>query len=104
MSAFLPENPGVIKMDRIAEIRRLHFVKNEAVSALAKTFNLSSPTIRKQLRTVEEPVYPTRQHPPRPKLGTYLDQLQTWLENDATLPVKRRRTAQCLYKCLQVEG
>lgn len=29
MSGFLPENPGVIEMDIIAEIRRLHFVENE---------------------------------------------------------------------------
>jgi hypothetical protein len=38
MTGFLPENPGVIKMDVIAEIRRLHFVENKTVSALAKTF------------------------------------------------------------------
>jgi hypothetical protein len=29
MTGFLPENPGVIKMDVIAEIRRLHFVENK---------------------------------------------------------------------------
>jgi transposase len=91
-------------MDMIAEIRRLHFVENETVSALAKMFKLSRPTIRKHLKTIEEPVYSTRQHQPHPKLGTYLDQLQTWLENDAALPGKRRRTAQRLYECLQVEG
>jgi transposase len=104
MSGFLPENPGVIKMDMIAEIRRLHFVENETVSALAKTFKLSRPTIRKHLKTLEEPVYSTRQHQPHPKLGTYLDQLHAWLRNDAALPGKRRRTAQRLYECLQVEG
>ncbi|MFZ2168208.1 MAG: IS21 family transposase [Methylococcaceae bacterium] len=91
-------------MDMIAEIRRLHFVENETVSALAKTFKLSRPTIRKHLKTVGEPVYPTRQHQPHPKLGTYLDLLQSWLENDAALPGKRRRTAQRLFECLQVEG
>ena len=47
-------------MDMIAEIRRLHFVENETVSAPAKTFKLSRPTIRKHLKTVEEPIYPTR--------------------------------------------
>ena len=104
MSGFLPENPGVIKLDMIAEIRRLHFVENGTVSALAKTFKLSRPTIRKHLKTVKEPVYPTRQHQPHPKLGAYLDLLQTWLKNDASLPGKRRRTAQRLYEGLQVEG
>ena len=90
-------------MDIIAEIRRRHFVENETVSALAKTFKLSRPTIRKHLKTVEEPVY-QRQHQPHPKLGTFLDQLEAWLEKDAALPRKQRRTAQRLYECLQVEG
>jgi hypothetical protein len=34
---------------------------------------LSRPTIRKHLNTVEEPVYPTRQHQPHLKLGAYID-------------------------------
>ena len=28
MTGFLPEKPGVIKMEVITEIRRLHFVEN----------------------------------------------------------------------------
>jgi hypothetical protein len=38
ISGFLPENPGVLKMDTIAEIRRLHFVENISIRELAKTF------------------------------------------------------------------
>ena len=91
-------------MEVIAEIRRLHFVEHVTVSDLAKQFKLSRPTIRKHLKTVEEPVYSTRQHQPHPKLGDYLDQLKSWLDLDATLPSKRRRTAQRWYECLQVEG
>jgi transposase len=104
MTGFLPENPGVIKMEVIAEIRRLHFVENVTVSDLAKQFALSRPTIRRHLKTVEEPVYPVRKNQPHPKLGNYLDQLKSWLELDAALPGKRRRTAQRLFECLQVEG
>lgn len=91
-------------MEVIAEIRRLHFVEHVTVSDLAKQFKLSRPTIRKHLKTVKEPVYSTRQHQPHPKLGDYLDQLKSWLDLDATLPSKRRRTAQRLYECLQIEG
>lgn len=91
-------------MEVIAEIRRLYFVEHVTVSDLAKQFKLSRPTIRKHLKTIKEPVYPTRQHQPHPKLGEYLDQLKSWLELDAALPSKRRRTAQRLYECLQVEG
>lgn len=39
-----------------------------------------------------------------PKLGDYLARLQAWLELDAALPSKRRRTAERLFECLQVEG
>jgi len=104
MTGFLPENPGVIKVEVVAEIRRLHFVEKVTVSDLAKQFKLSRPTIRKHLKTVEEPVYPVRKPQPHPKLGHYLDPLHGWLEADALLPTKRRRTAQRLYECLQVEG
>ena len=91
-------------MDVIAEIRRLHFVENKTVSALAKTFKLSRPTICKHLKTVEEPVYTSRKDQPHPKLGDYLNQLDDWLTKDAGLPRKQRRTAQRLFECLQIEG
>lgn len=68
MSGFLPENPGVLEMDTIAEIRRRHFVEKETISSLSKAFKLSRPTIRKHLKTVIEPVY-QRKHQPHPKLG-----------------------------------
>jgi len=91
-------------MDTIAEIRRLHFVENIKISELAKRFKLSRPTIRKHLKTIETPVYSSRKEQPHPKLGDYLNQLNDWLEKDAGLPRKQRRTAQRLFECLQIEG
>jgi len=90
-------------MDIIAEIRRRHFIENETISSLAQTFKLSRPTIRKHLKTVEEPAY-VRTEQPYPKLGAHIVQLKASLETDAALPRKQRRTAQRLYECLQVEG
>ena len=103
MSGFLPENPGVLVMDIIAEIRRRHFIENETITSLAEAFKLSRPTIRKHLKTIAEPVY-QRQNQPHPKLGPFHEQLEAWLEQEAHLPRKQRRTAQRLYECLQVEG
>jgi transposase len=103
MSGFLPENPGVIEMDVIAEIRRRFHVENETITSLANAFDLSRPTIRKHLKTVEEPIY-HRQNQPHPKLGLFHSQLDAWLEQEAHFPRKQRRTAQRLYECLQVEG
>lgn len=90
-------------MDVIAEIRRRHLVEKESISSLALAFKLSRPTIRKHLKTVEEPAY-QRKHQPHPMLGWFHEQLHTWLEQEADLPRKQRRTAQRLYECLQVEG
>jgi DNA-binding transcriptional ArsR family regulator len=103
MSGFLPENPGVLVMDIIAEIRRRHFIENETITSLAEAFKLSRPTIRKHLKTIAEPVY-QRQNQPHPKLGPFHEQLEDWLEQEAHLPRKQRRTAQRLYECLQVDN
>lgn len=103
MTGFLPEKPGVIKMDVIPEIRRLHFVEKETISALAVRFKLSRPTIRKHLNTVEEPTC-RRKDQPHPKLGSFCQQLDTWLEREALLPRKQRRTARRMYEGLQAEG
>lgn len=92
-------------MDVLPEIRRLHFVEHVSISELAKRFQLSRSTIRKHLNTLEEPAYPTRQHQPHLKLGAYTEPLKQWLESNAALPgKKRKRTAQRLYECLQMEG
>jgi hypothetical protein len=61
-------------MDVIAEIRRRFHVDHETITSLSSTFNLSRPTIRKHLKTIEEPVY-QRQNQPHPKLGSFHQQL-----------------------------
>lgn len=104
MSGILPENPGVISVELIAELRRLHFVEKVNISELARRFHLSRPTVRKHLHTAGDPVYPPRQQQPYPQLGPYLDRLKDWLAVDTSLPRKRRHTAQRLFERLQVEG
>ena len=104
MTGFLPEQPGVIRVELIAEIRRLHFVEKVTISALARRFDLCRATVRKHLQTEGDPVYPTRTKQPYPQLGPYIDQLKDWLEFDTTLPKKRRHTAHRLFERLQVEG
>jgi transposase len=90
-------------MDHIAEIRRRHFISGENISEIAKSLNLSRPTVRKALQAETEPVY-QRQVQPTPKLGDFKEQLTDWLVFDSKLPKRRRRTAQRLFECLQVEG
>ena len=90
-------------MDVIAEIRQRFYVENETITSLASAFNISRLTIRKHLKTIEELIY-QRQNQPHPKLGSFHDQLEAWLEQEAHFPRKQRRTAQRLYEYLQVEG
>ena len=93
----------MLSMDHIAEIRRRHFISGESISSIAKSLNLSRPTVRKALKSDTEPVY-QRQVQPIPKLGDFKEQLTDWLVFDSKLPKRRRRTAQRLFECLQVEG
>ena len=94
----------MIRVELIAELRRLHWVERVSISELAKRFNLSRPTVRKHLHTEGDPIYPVRKQQPYPQLGPYLDLLRDWLEADISLPKKRRHTAQRLFERLQVEG
>jgi len=90
-------------MEHIAEIRRRHFISKESISAIANSLNLSRQTVRKALKSEAEPIY-QRKTQPTPKLGAFKAQLSDWLERDAKLPKRQRRTAQRLFECLQVEG
>ncbi|MFQ5641996.1 MAG: IS21 family transposase [bacterium] len=90
-------------MDIIAEIRRRHFVSGESISSIARSLNISRPTVRKHLKTETEPVY-RRQVQPSRRLGPFKAQLLEWLDYDAKLPKKQRRTAQRLFESLVAEG
>jgi transposase len=90
-------------MDFIAEIRRRHFISDESISSIALSLNLSRTTVRKHLKTIEEPVY-QRKNQSFPKLGEFQERLKQWLETESHLPKKQRRTAQRLFEGLQTEG
>lgn len=90
-------------MDIIAEIRRRHFVSKERISSIARSLGLSRPTVRKHLKTEVEPKY-RRQKQCAPKLGEFKALLTKWLETEALLPKKQRRTAMRLYEGLVAEG
>ncbi len=90
-------------MDVIAEVRRRYHVSEETVSSIARSLKISRPTVRKYLNTVEEPVY-LRENQPAPKLAEFKSLLTEWLETEAKLPKKQRRTAMRLFEGLQEAG
>ncbi|WP_156421888.1 ArsR family transcriptional regulator [Paucibacter sp. KCTC 42545] len=94
---------GVLNMEVIAEIRRRHLVSKESISSIARDLNLSQPTVRKHLQTIEALGY-VRQHQPAPKLGCFQATLESWLQTERHLPKAQRRTAKRLFEGLQSEG
>jgi DNA-binding IclR family transcriptional regulator len=79
-------------MEFIAEIRRRHFVGKESISSIARSLQLSRPTVRKALKALAEPGY-QRQSQPLPKLGEFLALLERWLDIESRLPKRQKRTA-----------
>lgn len=90
-------------MDIISEIRRRFIVQKQSISFIAREMNLSRPTVRKHIRTIEDPRY-QRAIAVAPKLGKYEVQLTTWLESESKLAKHHRRTAQRLFEGLQEQG
>lgn len=90
-------------MDIIYEIRRRHLVQKQSISAIAREMQISRPTVRKYLNTIEEPKY-DRVQPPSPRLGEFEGQLIEWLEEEVKLARPRRRSARRLFEGLQEIG
>ncbi len=90
-------------MDIIAEVRKRHFVSKESISSIARSLGVSRPTVRKHLQIEAEPIY-QRQIQIAPKLGEFKVLLTKWLEAEALLPQRQRRTAVRLYEGLVDEG
>ncbi|MDH5331681.1 MAG: IS21 family transposase, partial [Aquincola sp.] len=91
-------------METIGKIRRRRLVKQDTISGIARDLGLSRNTVKKALRTGGEPFEYRRERQPRPQLGPYLGLLEQWLEADAKLPLRERRSAQRLYEMLRLEG
>ena len=67
--------------------------------------NLSRTTVRKYVDyDGDVPKYPNRKERPKPQLGAFEETLRQWLETDAHLPRKQKRTARRLFEGLQKAG
>ena len=93
----------MLGMEFIAEIRRRYLVNGESVSSIARSLQLSRPTVRKAIKASAEPVYHRKSQPAR-MLGGFKVQLEQWLDVESRLPRRQRRTAQRLFEGLLAEG
>jgi transposase len=90
-------------MDTLGKIRRWRHRDGESIRKIAKKTSLSRNTVRKYLRDESaEPRYRGRRVPT--KLDRFSAQLRQWLEEDAKLPRKQRRSGVRLCEALQALG
>lgn len=90
-------------IDIIYEIRRRHLVQKQTISAIARDMGLSCPTVRKHLKTIEEPRF-ERAQLPSAKFCQFETQLTQWLEEKSKLAKPRPRSGQRLFEGLQAIG
>ena len=92
-------------METIAKVRRRYHLNKESVSRIARKMNLSRTTVRKYVDyDGDVPKYPNRKERLKPQLGAFEETLRQWLETDAHLPRKQKRTARRLFEGLQKAG
>ena len=91
-------------METIGRIRRMKYVQGKGIKQIARELKVSRNTLRNVVRAPEPTMKYLRRNQPRPKLGAFLPTLETWLEQEAVLPARQRRTARRLFEALQVEG
>ena len=80
-------------METEAKLRRLHHIEKMTIKALARQTGMSRNTIRRVPRADKAGHFYQRKIQPMPALGAYIDTLIAWLEADAHLAKKERRTA-----------
>lgn len=91
-------------METIRKVRLSIHRDGKSIRRTAKDLHLSKNTVKKVLRSDQTRFEYKRKVQPRPKLGPYMQWLESQLELDQTLGKRQRRTAQILYEQLQGKG
>ena len=94
----------MLSVQTIAKVRIACLRDGKSIRETARKFNLSRNTVRNIVRSgITDQKY-ERSAQPRPKLGTFIEQLTEWLEEDRNKPVRQRRSSQILFEQLQRAG
>jgi transposase len=91
-------------METVAKIRHRHHVKGQSISKISRELNVARNTVKKVLRTDTPGKRYSRKQAVCAQLSNYVEDLTSLLEADASLPIKRRHTAQRLYETLKGKG
>lgn len=91
-------------VEKIAKIRRYHFVHGRGIKEISRKLGVSRNTARKVIRGDSTEHHYVRKNQPIPRLGEYVERLEKLLDDDWKQPKKRRLTARPLCELLQAEG
>ena len=89
-------------MDQYEFIRTAHRVYDKNISELSRMTGHSRNTVKKAIRG-EPWGYRERRKQPFPVLGSYLETIDNWLQDDKNQPKKQRHTARRIYNRLVTE-
>jgi transposase len=92
----------MLMVDQYEYIRTAHRVYGKKIRQIARETGHSRNTIKKALKG-EHSGYKPRTHQPFPVLGSYLNVVDKWLEDDKQSPKKQRHTAVRVYNRLKEE-
>ena len=85
-------------VETITKVRLAYFRDGKAIREIARKFNLARNTVKNIIRSgITDQKY-ERTEQPRPKLGTFVEKLTEWLQEDSSKPVRHRRSAQILFE------
>ena len=91
-------------VETLAKVRRDHFVHGKGIKQIGRERGLSRNSVRKILRTGETAFSYERPSQPLPKLGAFVDRLETMLEANEKRPKRDRFRLTRIFDDLRREG
>ena len=94
----------MLNVETIRKVRQAYFRDGKGIREITRELSLSRNTIRAIIRSgkTDQDYERIEQH--RPKLGSFVERLNEWLQEDQAKPVRHRRTSQILFEQFQCEG
>lgn len=94
----------MLVVETIGRIRRAHFVQGRTIKEIARYLRVSRNTVRKVLRSGSTEFRYEREVQPRPKLGTWQEELDRRLEENDAKSDRERLTLIRLFEELRGQG
>ena len=94
----------MLTVDTIGRIRREHLVGKRSIREISRLLRVSRKVVRKALREPETQFAYVREVQPRPRLGVFIERLESLLAENAGQSARERLTARRLHELLRAEG